>query len=628
MDTSAEYSAVELRSALTGLLADSSNPDHDGRHLFGYNGNSNDVDNHHELSTLQKITGTVILDYEKYQTQTGVPTAEELTTQAAGFAARHGERLNLQQVIQSASPRMALAAEFKRASPSKGDIACHLSAGEQARKYAAAGADIISVLSTIRWFKGSLDDLRQVRLETTQQAADAGRQRPAVLRKDFVTSEYMIAEAAAAGADTVLLIVAVLPEHLLKRLINYSRSLGMEPLVEVHADEELDVALSAGAKVIGVNNRNLHTFQMDLSRSEQVAAQLAEKGLRFRHGDDSDGPDYTLCALSGMSTAADVDRYRKAGLGMCLIGESLMRAADPAAAIAGLCLDPADYSATQQQSSTTSTIAGGAYTAGTQLIKVCGITNPEDALVACQAGASLIGVVFAEKSKRKVTSKQACDVVKAVRDFGERSDKRATFAIPEDSSLSPMAHLVASSRALVEGTRRPAVVGVFQNQDPDFVRQMVKECELDLIQLHGAEGMQAANLKNWGVPAIRVADIAVDPATGMASQDAVETVLRSLTNDPAAILLDTSIKGAKEGGGTGVSFDWTIAQRIQDSGLPVIIAGGLTPDSVGDCVTRIRPFGVDVAGGVELSFGKKDHDKVRDFVQRARSAAQEASKGF
>lgn len=153
-----------------------------------------------------------------------------------------GPRLDLAQVIQSQSPSMALAAEFKRASPSKGDIAIKLTAGGQASNYAIAGASVISILTEPYWFKGALRDLTDARKSTTQ-TQNNGRScsRPAILRKDFVFNSYQILEAAAAGADTVLLIVAILPSYLLKELIEFSRSMDMEPLVEVHGDLELDV---------------------------------------------------------------------------------------------------------------------------------------------------------------------------------------------------------------------------------------------------------------------------------------------------------------------------------------------------------------------------------------------------
>lgn len=511
---------------------------------------------------------------------------------------------------------MALAAEFKRASPSKGDIATHVNAGEQAKTYAMAGANIISVLTETRWFKGTLDDMTEARLKTTGLPDNI--KRPAILRKEFVTETYQIAEAAAGGADTILLIVAVLPQYVLKRLIDYARKLGMEPLVEVHSDSELDVALEAGSKVIGVNNRNLHTFQLDLGTSQHVAAELTKRGLKFDHNDED--AKYSLCALSGMSTAFDVQRYREVGLGMCLIGESLMRAADPAVAIDSLCLHPDDFEKSNMHQ------VGGAYTAGTKLVKVCGTTNSEDALKACQEGANMIGVIFVPKSKRCATVEQAKSVVESVRQFGERTSV-ATFPA-RGSNDSPLASLVTASHTLEELSRRPLVVGVFQNQSPEFIKEMVSTCGLDMVQLHGNEGMEAANIDKCGAPAIRVVDIETDPDTGKATSNAVETLLESLTSDPMAVLLDTSIKGSKEGGGTGVTFDWSIAEKLQNAGLPVIIAGGLSPENIKDAVGGVRPWGVDVSSGLEAAPGKKDHTKVHDFVRGAREAAKEASKGF
>ena len=538
---------------------------------------------------------------------------------------------------------MALAAEFKRASPSKGDIAPHLNAGEQALTYFRAGASVISILTEERWFKGSLDDLKSARLATAAEAtANHGNNggmttaRPAILRKDFIASTYQIAEAAAAGADTILLIVATTPSDILKELIAFARSLGMEPLVEVHALVELDVALAAGAKVIGVNNRNLHTFQLDLGTTEKIAGELTKRGLVFHHdavenarngGDGGEMPGVTLCALSGMSSAHDVDRYRQVGVGMCLIGESLMRASDPSVAIKGLCLDPKDFAASQS-------LSGGAYTGGTKMIKICGLTTPEDALAACRAGANLLGVIFAEKSKRRVSIDQAKSIVSAARSFGERSD-RVIVESNINENMSALSALVAKSHALERAARRPLVVGVFQNQPLEFIKEMVDICGLDLVQLHGKEGMEAAKRENFGVPALRVVDIELGSGgedekkeEKRPSSSIAASILEKVTSDPIAILLDTSIKGAKHAGGTGVTFDWGIAEAVQNMGLPVIIAGGLTPDNIGDAVSNVRPWGVDVAGGVEASPGLKDQEKVQKFVGGAIKAAVEASKGF
>jgi len=285
------------------------------------------------------------------------------------------------------------------------------------------------------------------------------------------------------------------------------------------------------------------------------------------------------------------------------------------------------------------------------------VTNPVDAVEACRAGANLIGLIFAEKSGRRVTSFDAAvEIVNAVRGFGERSDRIALVVDDDDdddegrssrAGADAVMALVARARELerVASSRRPLVVGVFQNQDPGYVKDAVKKCGLDMVQLHGSEGMAASNWRNFGVPALRVVDIELGApdddgdggggggraAGGSSSSSSPSDVIASailgrLTSDPFAILLDTSIKGG--GGGTGRAFDWTIAESIQNMGLPVMIAGGLTPENVGEAVGGVRPWGVDVAGGVEVRPGVKDHDKVRRFVSGARTAAAEADKGF
>ena len=145
-------------------------------------------------------------------------------------------------------------------------------------------------------------------------------------------------------------------------------------------------------------------------------------------------------------------------------------------------------------------------------------------------------------------------------------------------------------------SRRPIVVGIFQNQSVDFIMNIVNECGLDMIQLHGNEGMEASNSKNYGVPVIRVVDIELgggvefDDDKRLSSGEIASTILGKVTADPYAILLDTS------GGGTGLTFDWTIAESLQNMGIPVIIAGGLTPDNIGMVVGGARPWGVVLVG--------------------------------
>ncbi|KAK0459154.1 indole-3-glycerol phosphate synthase [Desarmillaria tabescens] len=214
----------------------------------------------------------------------------------------------LKQNPASTTSSISLMAEIKRASPSKGPIAMKINPAQQAQTYARAGASVISVLTEPTWFKGSLLDMRLVR-----QAIDSLPNRPAVLRKDFIFDPYQIAEARLFGADTILLIVAMLQADQLKILYDYALKLGMEPLVEVNNAKEMEVALGLGAKVIGVNNRNLHDFQVDMGTTSRLVEMVREK-------------DVILCALSGISNPQDVQTYKDEGVRAVLIGEALMRA--------------------------------------------------------------------------------------------------------------------------------------------------------------------------------------------------------------------------------------------------------------------------------------------------------------
>lgn len=217
--------------------------------------------------------------------------------------------INFPQRLLASSP-MAVIGEIKRASPSKGDIDLSANAPEQALLYANGGAAAISVLTEPTWFKGTLEDLA-----TTRQAVEAlGNSRPALLRKDFIIDPYQVYEARVAGADTILLIVAVLDDQTLGDLLALSRSLGMEPLVEVNNQEETTRALAVGSKVIGVNNRNLHTFTVDMETTTKLSSSVPD--------------DVILAALSGIASYDDVQIFARANARAVLVGESLMRSSD------------------------------------------------------------------------------------------------------------------------------------------------------------------------------------------------------------------------------------------------------------------------------------------------------------
>ena len=201
---------------------------------------------------------------------------------------------------------VSIIAEFKRASPSLGAIRAEADPAEMAKLYQAGDAAAISVLTEPRYFQGSINDLRAIRAATSLP----------LLRKDFVVDEYQIEEAAAAGADAILLIVAALTDAELQRFRDLAENdLGLDALVEVHQAEEMKRASGCGARLIGVNNRDLRTFATSLETSIELAA-LAP-------------PESVLVSESGIATPADIGRLRAAGYRGFLIGESLMRAPDP-----------------------------------------------------------------------------------------------------------------------------------------------------------------------------------------------------------------------------------------------------------------------------------------------------------
>lgn len=204
---------------------------------------------------------------------------------------------------------MALIAEVKKASPSAGVIRPGFDPVAIAREYQAAGASCLSVLTDEKFFQGSLEYLKQIR---------AAVELP-LLRKDFIIDERQILEAAEWGADAILLIVAILDDSRLRHFHSLARAAGLAALVEVHDEAELDRALAAGAELVGVNNRNLKTFKVDLATTERLAARLPDLSAKGRH---------LLVAESGIHTRADVERLARCGASAILVGESLMREAD------------------------------------------------------------------------------------------------------------------------------------------------------------------------------------------------------------------------------------------------------------------------------------------------------------
>lgn len=217
----------------------------------------------------------------------------------------HGERRDFLAALTS--PRhgtIGLIAEVKKASPSAGIICQDFDPVRIAKEYEAAGASCLSVLTDEKFFQGSLDYLRQIR---------AAVKLP-LLRKDFIIDERQILEAIEWGADAILLIVSILSDEQLRKFHALAKDAGLAALVEVHDAPEMERALKIGADLIGVNNRDLKTFKVDMGTTEKLAASIS--------------PEKILVAESGIHTRADVERLKKCGAKAILVGESLLRGGD------------------------------------------------------------------------------------------------------------------------------------------------------------------------------------------------------------------------------------------------------------------------------------------------------------
>jgi len=211
--------------------------------------------------------------------------------------------------------QLAVISEIKRRSPSAGDIATGASAIDQADIYARARADALSILTDEKFFGGSLSDLSEV-----VERFDTSGTRVPCLRKDFMVHPIQILEAVEAGASAILIIVRALKDDEVKRLFDAATRAGLDSLFEVHSEAEIERALRAGARIIGVNNRDLAIFKTDLARSERLIPQIPGDIVRISE--------------SGILTGEDAGRVRAVGADAILVGEALMRASSPAALIA------------------------------------------------------------------------------------------------------------------------------------------------------------------------------------------------------------------------------------------------------------------------------------------------------
>lgn len=409
--------------------------------------------------------------------------------------------------------RAAFILEHKRASPSEGVIrAAHDPVGI-ARAYAPFAA-AISVLCDAPFFHGGLDDLRAIRAAVSIP----------VLCKDFVVDPYQVVEARAAGADAILLMLSVLDDDTYRACASVAREVGIATLTEIHDEQELVRAIALGAPVIGINNRDLRTLRIDRETTRRLAPLVPE--------------DRIVVSESGIRHHQDV-RDLAPHVDGFLVGSSLMREPDIALATRRLCLG---------------------------VTKVCGLTRPEDAVAAYAAGATHGGVIFAERSPRRVTLEQAAAVRVAAPLIG---------------------------------------VGVFVDAPPEQILTAVDRLALGAVQLSGDESPAIVRALRAELPsgieiwkAFRVQEVLPDTAAYLVDR----------------VLFDTYAAG--QHGGTGRRFDWSLLVNHPDRDR-IVLAGGIAPDNVAEAVAT-GVGAIDVNSGVEQAPGIKDPTKLHQlFLARA-----------
>ena len=458
--------------------------------------------------------------------------------------------------------------EVKKASPSKGIIAEDFPYLEIAKEYEMAGAAAISVLTEPDFFLGSPQYLQEI----------AEAVHIPVLRKDFIIDEYQIYEAKLWGASAILLIAAILNDETMARFHKLADSLGLSCLVEAHDETEVLRAVNIGARIIGVNNRNLKDFTVDMNNS-----------IRLRNlVDDS----VIFISESGLDTAADIQRLRDNKIHAALMGESFMRTNDKVAKLAELygpirrkCSihnnTERDRLGTEDTSNievpSAPTVDEATQSSYEVKVKFCGITQEDTVPVLGETRPDHVGFVFAP-SKRQVTIEQAHSIARKLQD----------------------------SLQTTSGDTCISCVGVFVNETIPNVIEVAKKVPLSVVQLHGDEDIDYIDSLRNHLQEKQLGSIQIWKAIQVQGKEDV-VPWEQVPID--GLVVDAYSK--EERGGTGKTIDWSLLDDVQ---VPYYLAGGIGLHNVARAIRRLQPYGLDMSSSLERN-GQKDANTIRAMSQ-------------
>ena len=458
--------------------------------------------------------------------------------------------------------------EVKKASPSKGIIAEDFPYLEIAKEYEMAGAAAISVLTEPDFFLGSPQYLQEI-AEVVQIP---------VLRKDFIIDEYQIYEAKLWGASAILLIAAILNDEIMARFHRLANSLGLSCLVEAHDETEVLRAVNIGARIIGVNNRNLKDFTVDVNNSIRLR-KLVDDSVIF-------------VSESGLDTAADIQRLRDNKIHAALMGESFMRTNDKVAKLAELygpirskCYihnnTERDRLGTEDTSNievpSAPTIDEATQSSYEVKVKFCGIIQEDTVPVLLETQPDYVGFVFAP-SKRQVTVEQAQSITKSLQD-----------------SVNPTSGNKCCSR-----------VGVFVNETIRTIVEIAKAVPLSVVQLHGDETIAYIESLRIHLEEEQLGFIQIWKAVQVQTK---EDIMQWEQAPIDGLVVDAYSKTTR--GGTGQTVDWSLLEGIQ---MPYYLAGGIGLHNVARAIRRLQPYGLDMSSSLETN-GQKDDTTIRTMSQ-------------
>ena len=474
--------------------------------------------------------------------------------------------------------------EVKKASPSKEIIAEDFPYLEIAKEYEMAGAAAISVLTEPDFFLGSPQYLQEI-AEVVQIP---------VLRKDFIIDEYQIYEAKLWGASAILLIAAILNDETMACFHKLADSLGLSCLVEAHDETEVLRAVNIGARIIGVNNRNLKDFTVDVNNSIRLRKLV----------DDS----VTFISESGLDTAADIQRLRDNKIHAALMGESFMRTKDKVAKLAELYgpirTKPSVYNRMERgllENKETSRKSGLIPLKEKSLllskleklklletdsvteqnyevkIKFCGISQEDTVPVLAETRPDHVGFIFAP-SKRQVTVEQAKSITRSLQD----------------------------SIHTTSGNKCCSRVGVFVNETIPTIVEIAKVVPLSVVQLHGDETVTYIETLRSQLQEEQLESIEIWKAIQVQGK---EDILPWKQAPIDGLVVDAYSK--EERGGTGKTIDWSLLDEVQ---VPYYLAGGIGLHNVARAIRRLQPYGLDMSSSLETN-GQKDVKKIKSMAQ-------------